>query len=54
VQIDLRNAGADVVDEPVVVDGNLVTSRQPQDIPAFVRASLELLRHGAEAHATTP
>lgn len=43
VQGDLRHAGADVVDEEVVVDHNLVTSRQPQDIPAFVAKSLELL-----------
>jgi len=32
---DLRNAGADWVDQQVVVDGNLVTSRKPDDIPAF-------------------
>lgn len=43
VQGDLRHAGAEVVDEPVVVDGNLVTSRQPDDIPQFVRRSLELV-----------
>jgi protease I len=43
VQGDLREAGADVVDEPAVVDRNLVTSRQPEDIPQFVAASLELL-----------
>ncbi|AWV19908.1 MULTISPECIES: type 1 glutamine amidotransferase domain-containing protein [Methylobacteriaceae] len=35
LQTDLRNAGADWVDEQVVVDGNLVTSRKPDDIPAF-------------------
>ena len=35
--------GANVVDEEVVVDGNLVTSRQPSDIPAFVRESLKQL-----------
>ncbi|GJD53912.1 General stress protein 18 [Methylobacterium crusticola] len=35
LQTDLRNAGADWVDQPVVVDGNLVTSRKPDDIPAF-------------------
>lgn len=35
VRTDLRNAGADVRDEPVVVDGNLVTSRKPDDIPQF-------------------
>jgi protease I len=51
VQVDLRCAGAEVVDEPVVVDGNLVTSRQPDDIPMFVERSLELLRQGADAHA---
>lgn len=32
---DLRNAGAIVVDEPVVVDGNLITSRTPDDLPEF-------------------
>lgn len=43
VQGDLRQAGSEVVDEPAVVDGNLVTARQPDDIPAFVAASLELI-----------
>jgi protease I len=45
VQGDLRKAGADVVDEEVVTDRNLVTSRQPSDIPAFIRESLQLLEH---------
>jgi protease I len=35
---DLRNAGADWVEEEVVVDGNLITSRKPDDLPAFVDA----------------
>ena len=35
LQTDLRNAGAHWVDEEVVVDGNLVTSRKPDDLPAF-------------------
>jgi protease I len=35
-------AGADWVDQEVVVDGNLVTSRKPDDIPAFNRAMVEL------------
>jgi protease I len=35
---DLKNAGADWVDEEVVVDGNLITSRKPDDLPAFVKA----------------
>jgi protease I len=43
IQGDLKKAGADVVDQEVVVDGNLVTSRQPSDIPAFIRESLKVL-----------
>jgi protease I len=43
VQGDLRKAGADVIDEEVVVDRNLVTSRQPSDIPAFIRESLKVM-----------
>jgi protease I len=35
LQTDLRNAGAEWVDEEVVVDGNLTTSRKPDDLPAF-------------------
>ncbi|MEC3951300.1 type 1 glutamine amidotransferase domain-containing protein [Sphingobium sp. HWE2-09] len=38
VRTDLSNAGATVVDQAVVVDGNLITSRKPDDIPAFVDA----------------
>ncbi|HWE29995.1 MAG TPA: type 1 glutamine amidotransferase domain-containing protein [Polyangia bacterium] len=51
VQVDLKYAGANVVDEEVVVDGNLVTSRRPDDIPAFIERSLEMLRQSAERHA---
>lgn len=35
IRTDLRNAGAHVLDEEVVVDGNLITSRSPKDLPAF-------------------
>jgi protease I len=42
LQTDLRNAGAEWVDEEVVVDGNLVTSRKPDDLPAFNGALLDL------------
>jgi protease I len=35
IRTDLRNAGGNVVDEEVVVDGNLITSRSPADLPAF-------------------
>ena len=40
LQTDLRNAGADWKDEEVVVDGNLVTSRKPDDLPAFNEAAV--------------
>ena len=43
VRTDLKNAGAHWVDEPVVVDGNLITSRKPEDIPAFSQAIVEAL-----------
>jgi protease I len=42
LQTDLRNAGAEWVDEEVVVDGLLVTSRKPDDLPAFNEAMVEL------------
>ena len=38
LRTDLRNAGADVVDEEVVIDGNLITSRSPKDLSAFCAA----------------
>jgi protease I len=41
LQTDLKNAGADWVDEEVVVDKNLITSRNPDDIPAFNRTMIE-------------
>jgi protease I len=41
--LDLKNAGANWVDEEVVVDGNLITSRNPGDLPAFVEAISEAL-----------
>lgn len=46
---DLRNAGAEWSDEPVVVDGKLVTSRKPDDLPAFDQALLHELVETAEA-----
>ncbi len=45
LQQDLRNAGAKWSDEQVVVDGRLVTSRKPDDIPAFDDALLRKLSH---------
>jgi protease I len=43
LQLDLQNAGAQWTDEQVVVDGKLVTSRKPDDIPAFNQAILHEL-----------
>jgi protease I len=51
IRTDLRNAGADVVDEEVVVDGSLTTSRSPHDLPAFCAAIVEQFAH---ARAETP
>ncbi len=43
IRDDMINAGADYRDEEVVVDGNLITSRTPQDLPAFCREILRLV-----------
>jgi len=43
VAIDLKNAGANWVDEPVVRDGNLITSRKPSDLLVFNRAIIQAL-----------
>lgn len=43
IQDDMRNAGADWVDEEVVVDGNLITSRKPDDLPAFNNALISMM-----------
>jgi protease I len=43
IRTDLRNAGADVGDEPAVTDGNIVTSRNPDDVEAFTAALIDLI-----------
>jgi protease I len=43
IRTDLRNAGANVVDEEAVTDGNIVTSRKPDDVPAFTQALIGLV-----------
>ena len=43
IRTDVANAGATVVDEAVVVDGNIITSRCPDDLPAFCDAIIEAL-----------
>lgn len=45
LKADLSNAGAKWVDEQVVADGNLVTSRKPADLPAFNKRMIEGIRH---------
>jgi protease I len=52
LKTDLRNAGAEWIDEEVVVDGNLVSSRKPDDIPAFNREMLRLFTRQLEAEAS--
>lgn len=49
IRTDLRRAGAEVVDEEVVVDGNLVSSRSPDDLPAFCEA---IVREFSSVHAS--
>lgn len=41
IKTDLKNAGANWTDQEVVIDGNLITSRKPDDIPAFSKAIIE-------------
>ncbi|EME62277.1 MULTISPECIES: type 1 glutamine amidotransferase domain-containing protein [Rhodococcus] len=50
VRTDIRNAGGNVVDEEVVVDGNLVSSRNPKDLPAFCTTLVDVFAN-AEQHA---
>ncbi|HEY7045492.1 MAG TPA: type 1 glutamine amidotransferase domain-containing protein, partial [Nocardioidaceae bacterium] len=51
IRTDVRNAGGNWVDQEVVVDGNLITSRKPADLPAFNSALLEAVQHGVSSAA---
>ena len=51
LQTDLRNAGAHWVDQEVVTDGNMVSSRKPDDLPAFNKAFIALLEQSRARHA---
>ncbi|HLV07407.1 MAG TPA: type 1 glutamine amidotransferase domain-containing protein [Croceibacterium sp.] len=48
IRTDLRNAGANVVDREVAIDGNLITSRKPDDIPAFSDELIKALQEQTE------
>jgi protease I len=48
IRTDLRNAGAKIVDEPAVTDGNIVTSRKPDDVEAFTNALIDLIENEPE------
>ncbi|MFL6728610.1 MAG: DJ-1/PfpI/YhbO family deglycase/protease, partial [Sphingomicrobium sp.] len=52
IRTDLRNAGANVVDEAVVVDGNIVTSRKPDDVAPFTDALIDLIEQAADLTGT--
>jgi protease I len=49
IKTDVRNAGGRWVDEEVVVDNGLVTSRKPDDLPAFNRKMIEEIGEGVHA-----
>ncbi|AQR62965.1 protease [Brevundimonas sp. LM2] len=53
IRTDLRNAGAEVVDEEVVVDNGLVTSRSPDDLPAFNAKMIEEIAEGRHGHGVS-
>src|SRR5579885_3070307 len=53
IRTDLRNAGAEVVDEEVVIDGNFITSRKPDDIPAFNKKVIEEIADGKHLKAAS-
>jgi protease I len=52
IRTDLRNAGAKVVDEAAVTDGNIVTSRNPDDVEAFTDALIALIESEPAARET--
>ncbi len=54
IQTDLKNAGANWVNQEVVVDNGLVTSRNPDDIPAFNRKMIEEFREGLHGGQKRP
>ena len=54
MQTDIRNAGGNWVDEEVVVDNGLVTSRKPDDLPAFNKKMIEEFSEGSTRSRSNP
>jgi deglycase len=54
IRTDLRNAGANVVDQEVATDGNLLTSRSPHDLPAFCAAIVDTLARAGQSSSYVP
>jgi protease I len=54
IRTDLINAGAKWIDGDAIIDGQLITSRNPHDIPAFVRAIEHALSASSAAHRSSP
>ena len=52
IRTDLRNAGARVIDQAAVTDGNIVTSRNPQDVEEFTSALIDLIENAPEVIET--
>src|SRR5881392_3742873 len=52
IKVDMRNAGANWVDEEVIVDNGLVSSRKPDDIPAFNKKMIEEFAEGRHVKQT--
>jgi protease I len=53
IALDLRNAGADWVDEPVVQDGNIITSRKPADLPMFDKTIIDAVAANSQSPGGT-
>jgi deglycase len=51
LKTDLKNAGANWVDQEVATDGQFITSRKPDDIPAFNQAIIEAVTQGGKRRA---
>jgi protease I len=52
IRTDMKNAGAKVVDEPAVTDGNIITSRNPDDVEAFTEAIIRLIEQARDRTST--